>query len=46
MIGWHGRDKLARDMAIAGDDEPVPVPERDWFRAAMAQDDPAELLRR
>ena len=38
--------KLARDMAIAGDDEPVPVPERDWFRSAMAQDDPAELLGR
>ena len=38
--------KLARDMAIAGDDEPVPVPERDWFRSAMAQDDPAELLAR
>ena len=38
--------KLARDLAIAGDDEPVPVPERGWFRSAMAQDDPAELLAR
>jgi AcrR family transcriptional regulator len=38
--------KLARDMAIAGDDEAVPVPERDWFHDAMAQADPAELLRR
>jgi hypothetical protein len=33
-------------MAIAGDDEPVPVPERDWFRSAMAQEDPVELLAR
>ncbi len=33
--------KLARDLAIAGDDEPVPVPEREWFRSAMAQDDPS-----
>jgi len=38
--------KLARDVAIAGDDQPVPVPERDWFRSAMAQEDPAELLQR
>jgi len=37
--------KLARDQAIAGDDEQVPVPEREWFRRAMARDDPAELLR-
>jgi AcrR family transcriptional regulator len=38
--------KLARDHALAGDDEPVPVPERPWIRAAMAPDDPAEVLRR
>jgi AcrR family transcriptional regulator len=38
--------KLARDWALAGDDEPVPVPERPWLREAMAQTDPRELLRR
>jgi AcrR family transcriptional regulator len=37
--------KQARDRALAGDDEPVPVPERPWFRHAMAQTDPKELLR-
>lgn len=37
---------LARDWALAGDEAPVPVPERPWFRAAMEQQDPAELLRR
>ncbi|MGN6160839.1 MAG: TetR/AcrR family transcriptional regulator [Marmoricola sp.] len=38
--------KLARDLAIAGDDEPVPIPERSWFKEAMAATDPRELLRR
>lgn len=38
--------KLARDHALAGDDEPVPVSQRPWIRAAMAPDDPAEVLRR
>ena len=38
--------KAARDVALAGDDEPVPVPQRPWFLAAMAPDDPAEVLRR
>ena len=38
--------KLARDQALAGDDEPVPVPERSWIREAMAPDDPREVLRR
>lgn len=38
--------KLARDLALAGDDEPVPVPQRPWFRHAMAADDPRELIRR
>jgi AcrR family transcriptional regulator len=37
--------KLARDRALAGDDEPVPVPQRAWFRYAMSQNDPRELLR-
>ena len=38
--------KLARDRALAGDDEDIPIPQRSWFRAAMAQTDPVELLRR
>jgi AcrR family transcriptional regulator len=38
--------KEARDQAIAGDDEPVPIPQRPWFLDAMAQTDPRELLRR
>jgi TetR/AcrR family transcriptional regulator, regulator of autoinduction and epiphytic fitness len=38
--------KEARDQAIAGDDEPVPIPQRSWFTDAMAQADPRELLRR
>jgi AcrR family transcriptional regulator len=38
--------KEARDQAIAGDDEPVPIPQRSWFLDAMAQTDPRELLRR
>ncbi|GAA3383118.1 TetR/AcrR family transcriptional regulator [Cryptosporangium minutisporangium] len=37
--------KEARDVAIAGDDEPVPIPERPWMRHAMAQTDPRELIR-
>ena len=37
--------KEARDQALAGDDEPIPVPQRSWFLHAMAQSDPAELLR-
>lgn len=37
---------LARDAAIAGDDEPVPIPQRPWFLHAMAATDPRELLRR
>ncbi len=38
--------KEARDLALAGDDEPVPVPQRAWFLQAMSQSDPRELLRR
>jgi hypothetical protein len=37
--------KEARDRALAGDDEPVPVPQRPWFLHAMRQTDPYELLR-
>jgi hypothetical protein len=35
----------ARDRALAGDDEPVPVPQRSWFVHAMSQTDPTTLLR-
>jgi AcrR family transcriptional regulator len=38
--------RLARDRALAGDDEDIPIPHRSWFREAMAQTDPVELLRR
>jgi AcrR family transcriptional regulator len=34
------------DRTIAGDDEPVPMLERAWMQDALAQSDPAELLRR
>lgn len=38
--------KLARDRALAGDGEDIPIPQRSWFREAMAQTNPVELLRR
>ncbi len=38
--------RLARDMALAGDDEPVPVPQRQWFLEAMAEPDGERLLTR
>ena len=38
--------KLARDIAIAGDEEPIPVPQRPWFIEAMAAEDAHTLLRR
>ena len=31
--------KSAFDQAIAGDDEPVPVPDRPWFRAVLDNPD-------
>jgi AcrR family transcriptional regulator len=37
---------LARDVALAGDDQPVPVPQRRWFVHAMAATDSHELIRR
>jgi TetR/AcrR family transcriptional regulator, regulator of autoinduction and epiphytic fitness len=37
--------KLARDVALAGDDDPVPVPQRPWFREAMSAPRATELLR-
>jgi AcrR family transcriptional regulator len=37
--------KLARDVALAGDDEPVSVPQRAGFLEAMAAEDPHEVVR-
>jgi AcrR family transcriptional regulator len=37
--------KEARDLAIAGDDEPVPIPKRTWYLETLAQTDPVVLLR-
>lgn len=36
----------ALDLAIAGDDEPVPTLERPWVRAALADPDPHGQIRR
>jgi AcrR family transcriptional regulator len=37
--------KEARDVAIAGDDEPVPIPQRTWYVQTLAQADPVVLVR-
>src|SRR5919108_2114378 len=37
--------KQLRDIAIAGDDEPVPVAQRSWYREALAEPDPHRALR-
>lgn len=34
-----------RDVSLAGDSEPVPLEERDWYRAILAQHDPDAKLR-
>ena len=45
LFGTKGRLlKAAIDMAIAGDDEPVPVLERDWATAATRATDVESLL--
>lgn len=36
----------ALDLAVAGDDDPVPTLERPWVRAALADPDPREQIRR
>jgi len=33
------------DIALAGDDEPVPVAQRPWYREALAESDPRRALR-
>jgi AcrR family transcriptional regulator len=37
--------KKLRDIALAGDDEPVPVAQRPWYREALAEPDPRRALR-
>ncbi len=37
--------KELRDIALAGDDEPVPVPARPWFQEMIAEPDPRQTLR-
>jgi AcrR family transcriptional regulator len=37
--------KQLRDIALAGDDEPVPVAQRPWYREALAEPNPRRALR-
>jgi hypothetical protein len=37
--------KAARDLAMAGDDEPVPIAKRSWFQEALAEPDPRRSVR-
>jgi AcrR family transcriptional regulator len=37
--------KQLRDIALAGDDEPIPVAQRPWYREALAEPDPRRALR-
>src|ERR1700751_2683753 len=37
--------KHLRDIALAGDHEPVPVAQRSWYREALAEPDPRRALR-
>ena len=41
----HAILKQLRDMALAGDDEPVPVAQRPWYQEALAEPDPRRALR-
>src|SRR3954447_11588038 len=46
-LGFGTKARLLRaaiDVAIAGDDEAVPVLERDWVRTALAAPGPEEFL--
>lgn len=36
--------KQLRDITLAGDDEPVPVAQRPWYREALAEPDPRRAL--
>lgn len=37
--------KQLRDITLAGDDEPVPVAQRPWYREALVEPDPRHALR-
>jgi AcrR family transcriptional regulator len=37
--------KTARELAMAGDDEPIPIAQRPWFREALAEPDPRRSVR-
>ena len=37
--------KSLRDRAIAGDDEPIPLAQREWFREALDEPDPRQSVR-
>ena len=37
--------KAAREVAMAGDDEPVPIAERSWFQEALSEPDPPQSVR-
>jgi AcrR family transcriptional regulator len=37
--------KKLRDLALAGDDEPVPVIQRTWYQEALTEPDPARSVR-
>src|SRR5687768_10475433 len=37
--------KELRDIALAGDDEPVPVPQRPWVQEVLGEPDPYRTLR-
>jgi AcrR family transcriptional regulator len=37
--------KQLRDISLAGDDQPVPVAQRPWYREALAEPDPRRALR-
>ena len=37
--------KAVFDLELAGDDEPVPIPQRTWYVQTLAQSDPVVLLR-
>ena len=37
--------KSARDLAMAGDDEPIPIAQRSWFQEALTEPDPRRSLR-
>jgi AcrR family transcriptional regulator len=45
-VGNKGRlIEQARDVALAGDDEPVPMPDRPWVHALRAEPDASKALR-